>query len=367
MRYNTELTVNLSNLAYNHDLLKTLAPKNEIIFMVKANAYGHGLVEIVSFAASELKVARFGCASLGEAVAIRQALPHLKCEIWVFSDSDLDVDELKEFYLDYNIIPVIHNLYDLQLILSDDDFRYMPLVIKFDTGMTRLGIPKNEADNVTQLLKRFNKYHVTHLMTHLSSSYLRPKKGNRNERQICAFKEVLDKFRENKITFDETSVSNSGAIEQEIGLEFTHIRPGLMLYGPSSSSWNGKTISSFRTKIIKIMPVKRGTPVGYGGHVCGKDGYIAYLPVGYGDGLLTFYSGAKYKYHGIDVQILGRVNMDLTAIFFEELSPKLEKGSEFIFWDDVSYDINQLAAQLKTISYQLFIAISNRVPRRYIK
>jgi alanine racemase len=367
MRYNTELTVNLSNLAFNHDLLKTLAPKNEIIFMVKANAYGHGLLEVVSFAATELKVGRFGCASLGEAVAIRQALPKLKCEIWVFSDSDLDVDELKELYLDYNIIPVIHNLTDLQLVLSDDDFRYMPLVIKFDTGMTRLGVPEKKSEDVIQLLKRFNKSQVTHLMTHLSSSYLKPKKGNRNERQISAFKRILEQFKESKIAYNETSVSNSGAIEQEIGLEFSHIRPGLMLYGPGSNSWNGKTISSFKTKIIKIMPVNRGTPVGYGGHVCGKDGYIAYLPVGYGDGLLTYYSGAKYKYHGMDVQILGRVNMDLTAIFFEELPPKLTKGSEFIFWDDDSYDINQLAAQLRTISYQLFIAISNRVPRRYIK
>jgi alanine racemase len=88
--------------------------------------------------------------------------------------------------------------------------------------------------------------------------------------------------------------------------------------------------------------------------------------VGYGDGILTFYSGAKFIYNNTPVQILGRVNMDMTAIFFEHLPSGFQNGSKFVFWDDEANDINKLAAQLKTISYQLFIAITSRVPRRYI-
>ena len=98
-----------------------------------------------------------------------------------------------------------------------------------------------------------------------------------------------------------------------------------MLYGPGSDAWKGKTVSSFISKIIKVDTVKRGTPVGYGGHVCGKDGYIIYLPVGYGDGIHTSYSGAKFSYKGVNAQILGRVNMDLTAIFLRHCQASLRQ------------------------------------------
>ena len=178
MRYHTELTVKLDNLAYNYNLLKKITPNNEVIFMVKANAYGHGLMEIVSYAANELGVKRFGCASLGEAVAIRKTLPHLKCELWVFSDSNLEVDSFNELYLDYNIIPVIHNFADLERVLSNQDFKYMPLVVKIDTGMKRLGIKDDDGEKLVCLLSQYKRKCIDHLMTHLSSSYLKPKKGD---------------------------------------------------------------------------------------------------------------------------------------------------------------------------------------------
>ena len=138
-----------------------------------------------------------------------------------------------------------------------------------------------------------------------------------------------------------------------------------MMYGGESLEWEGKCVSTFRTHILKIFEVKKGMPVGYGGHICSKDGFVALLPVGYGDGVLTHFSGVKFQFYGKNAQVLGRVNMDLTSIFFEELPGELKAGGEFVIWGEGSHDVNLLAAELKTIPYQLFTAISTRVPRRY--
>jgi alanine racemase len=371
MRYNTELQVHLPNLAYNFDLLNKIAPANETIFMVKANAYGHGLLEIVHYAFYELGIKRFGCASLGEAMTIRENFPKMQCELWVFSDTELGIERFKECYLDFNIIPVIHHMEDLKKVVSDKDFSNLPLVIKLDTGMHRLGLGESEISELTTLLKSHSRLTIHHLMTHFANSYKKLKPNDSTNRQYKLFLKIKKEIQNSGISIEETSCANSGSIEQKIGLDESHIRPGLMMYGPSAmydkEIWPGKTISTFKTKVIKTLPIRKGTPIGYGGHVCGKNGYIAYLPVGYGDGILTYYSGAKFTFLGEPTQILGRVNMDLTAIFFENMPSGLRKGSEFIFWNDLDYDISELATQMKTIPYQLFTAVTSRVPRRYIK
>jgi alanine racemase len=371
MRLNTEFCVHLDHLSHNYGLLRDIAPNNEIIFMIKANAYGHGILEVVSYAFNELGIKRFGCASLGEAVNIRRSFPGMECELWVFSDPNLRMEKSKELYLDLNIIPVIHNMNDLEIVLNDKEFSFMPLVLKFDTGMNRLGLHKEQINEVVSKLKANNRDKVHHLMTHFSNSYKKIKLKDKTQRQYSEFKEILNSLRTSGISIKETSCSNSGAIEQSFGLEESHIRPGLMLYGPrsvyNSDSWKGKTLSSFTTKVIKIEPIKKGVPIGYGGHVCGHNGFIVYLPIGYGDGVLTYYSGNEVKFYGKSAKIIGRVNMDLTAVFFEELPSNLEEGSDFSIWDDQNNDITDFAARMKTTQYQVFTAITNRVPRRYIK
>lgn len=373
MRLNTELRVNLSNLEYNVDHLREIAPSKEIIFMVKANAYGHGLLEITKFAFEELGIKRFGCASLGEAMKIREAFPKMTCEIFVFSDTNLEIAEFHEYYLDHNILPVLHSIETIQFVLENSEFRYLPLIIKFDTGMHRLGLDPSEVEDLISLLKKHGRSEIFHLMTHFSHAHIRVKPGSKLVRQSETFCQIKSEIQSSGISIVETSTSNSGAIEQKVGLDQTHIRPGLMLYGPralmgkNNDLWKGKTISSFKTQVIHINPVKKGMPIGYGGHVCSDNGYVAMIPVGYGDGILTFYSGAKFMLEGVEAKILGRVNMDMTALFIKERPANLKIGSEFFIWDDKINDIDYLSMQLKTIPYQLFLAVTSRVPRHYYK
>ena len=367
MRFNTELKIHLGQMANNFELLKKAAPTNEIIFMVKANAYGHGLFEIVHFAFHELGIKRFGCASLGEAIALRHKFPEMPSELWVFSDLSLMHPKAKEAYLDQNIIPVISHLNDLSLILEDKDFAFLPLVLKFDTGMNRLGFNLPELKQVIAVIKSSGRKQIKHLMTHFANSYLTLKEKDKTHRQYNEFLLIKKERAANGIQIHETSCANSGAIEQGFSLEESHIRPGLMMYGASSSKhWKGELVSEFRTQILKIIPIKKGVPIGYGSHVCGHNGHIVYITAGYGDGLLTYYSGQEFFYHGKIAKILGRVNMDLTAVFFKELPDQIENQNEFYLWDIKNTQIEELASRFKTTPYQLFTAISSRVPRRYL-
>lgn len=370
MRIDSQLNVRLDHLKNNYELLKNIAPQNEVLFMIKANAYGNGLEEIYQYAHSQLNIKSFGIASLGEAIHIRKKYPQDKSSLYVFSEVNFGNETNINSYNEFNLIPVISNLSNLKFYLQH--LNHSPLCLKFNTGMNRLGIPSSEIDNVCDLLKK-NKTNVFHLMTHFSSSYQKLKDGNSTQRQYKEFLQIKEKLRSHSIEIEHTSVSNSGAIEQSFGLEESFIRPGLMLYGPYSfgnvqknqSIWKGKNISSLETKIIQTNILKRGMPVGYGGHVLDKDYLVAAIPLGYGDGFLTYYSGSKLKINDQEAKVLGRVNMDLTLLGFSPDAKNLEAGTQVSLWDFEQESLMNFSQAVKTIPYQVMCAINSRVKRIY--
>lgn len=373
MREGTEFQVDLSLLSKNFRLLRTFAPNPDIIFMVKANAYGHGIVEVSEFATNELGINCLGVASLGEAIYLREN-SKLKADIWVFSDTELTNAEVNHSYVGQGIVPVISSKRLLVFYLNSPELHSVPLVLKFDTGMNRLGISYSEVDEVLNLLKEHNRSEVRHIMTHFTSSFLKIKSGDKTNQQYEKFLNIKKKFEKMKVTFHESSCANSGAIEQKFAVDETHIRPGLMMYGPRSvgsfkkedALWSGQTISSLKTTILKVSNIKKGTPVGYGGHVCHGNGALVFLPVGYGDGILTYYSGLKLKHKGNEGLVIGRINMDLIAVFFEDLTlTDFNEGEEFTIWSHIQDDVIDFANQVKTIPYQIFTAITHRVPKHF--
>lgn len=374
MRNDSIFEINLKLLDYNFSLLKEIAPNNEIIFMVKANAYGHGICEIVEYCFTKLGIHLFGCASLGEALYLKQNFPNTELKIIVFSETNIENESLNSNYVNSQIIPVIHSLSQLNFVLKSDTLSGIPLYLKFNTGMNRLGILKEEVTKVKELLIAHKRTKIDHLLTHFSQSYFKLKDEDKTHLQYKKFKQIKESFFSSHIEITETSVSNSGAIEQSFGLEESHIRPGLMLYGPKSlgtfkqseTLWHGKSISSLSSKVLKLEAIKKGTPIGYGGHPVHEDGIIAYLPMGYGDGILTYYTGAKIKHNEVIGQIIGRVNMDMVAIFFKKSDLSQIKVNDVIyFWKQDEESIVDFSNQVKTIPYQVYTAITNRVPKVY--
>jgi len=374
MRIRSRMEIDLSLLASNFESLKRIAPNNEVLFMIKADAYGHGMVPITEFCYRELGVKEFGCASVGEALKIREEIPDGEFEIYVFSDVQIMLQQATDIYLNYRVIPVISNESNLDYFLENEDFKNFPLCLKFNTGMNRLGLSDSLADEVIEKLKRNGRKEVYHLLSHFSSASLPMDTNKRNLDQRKRFKELKQKFIDSGITLKKTSLANSGAIEQGVGLEETHIRPGLMMYGPTSlipkyrdkSLWDGKLISSLETSIINSFDINRGTPIGYGATPCPGNGAIAIIALGYGDGFSTRYQKTKLLHKGMEGQIAGRVNMDMAQVFFEnEKADKFQVGDKFIVWDHSSENFMRICDQSHTIPYEVFIHITNRVPKEY--
>jgi alanine racemase len=167
----------------------------------------------------------------------------------------------------------------------------------------------------------------------------------------------------------ETSVSNSGAIEQKFGIEETFVRPGLMMYGPPSvepRQWDGYQISKFVTTVLNTFQVKKGTPVGYGINVAGEDGFIAIIPVGYADWSVTTVSGSELLVNGRKARFFARVNMDMAFLMFDpSVENKIKTGDRIEIWNHDNRVIADLATQMKTIPYHLMCGVTNRIPRIY--
>ena len=140
---NGHLRVNLSHLQHNLGQVQKLAPGAEVLFMVKANAYGHGLAKIVEYSSQQLGLTSFGLASLAEALELRRAEKDYHYELYVFSD--LSLSQHWEQYLEHKLLPVISHMDDLAQVLGCRDCRHLPLVLHFDTGMNRLGLPLSQS------------------------------------------------------------------------------------------------------------------------------------------------------------------------------------------------------------------------------
>jgi len=373
VRSHTEFSVDFSILDSNVRKLRSIAPGNKIIFMVKANAYGHGLVPVVQFAVEKLGISEFGCATSGEARTLRYSLPKLEFDIFVFSDLQIELERSSELYLNNRVMPVLSKIEDLKYVLERSDFRHFPLCLKFDTGMNRLGLPIEQQDKVITLLKSYGRSDIYHLFSHFSSTSLSVEK-KRTKSQYDKFQQLKDRFKKAGIEVKNSSMANSGAIEQRFALEETHIRPGLMLYGPSAlldqsiakQPWDGKIVGELRTYVIQTFEVKRGAPVGYGGTPAFDDGTVALIALGYGDGIPTYFKGAKLKHNEFNGRILGRVNMDMIQLFFPSLEKcTIKAGDSFSLWGHDANYFRDLCQQLNVIPYELMCQLLPRVPRSY--
>lgn len=374
MKFRSRLVVNLSHLAHNYALIKKMAPDANVIFMVKADGYGHGMIPVTRYAITELGIKEFGCATISEALKLREELNDLEFEIYVFSDIQLELLENADIYLKHRIIPVISNVSELDYILHTDEFKNFPICLKFNTGMNRLGLDPQDAPLIVNKLKQHGRLSVHHLISHYANASYPMKSNDRNIFQRSRFIDIKKFFLDSGITLERTSQANSGAIEQKTGFDDTHIRPGLMMYGPSSllseyadhGHYEGKVVSRLETHILRTFDVAAGEPIGYGSTPCPHDGVVAVLAIGYGDGFSTRYSGAHLDHKGFRGVITGRVNMDMIQVLFPiEARGQIHAHEIFTIWGEKEGDLLRFSEETKTIPYELFCSLLPRIPRVY--
>jgi alanine racemase len=365
----TYATINLTALAHNLSRIEHYLPSGcKILAVVKANAYGHGTVEIARALASQ-GIEQFAVASLDEGIALRQA--GLSTSIVVLGAlfeeqvSDLIAHRLTPVVSDGRILPA------LAKAARSHPAPY-PIHLKVETGMGRLGFSPGELLTLLDNPLLHSSLQVEGMMTHLADAD--GKDSTVTERQLGDFRAVLEQIRQHGLTLPLVHAANSAAIVRFPNAHFSLVRPGIMLYGyhtlPATvPAPDLKPILSLQSTIAQLRTIPQGGTVSYNGtFVATRPTRIAVLPIGYADGYSRQLSHrGSVLIQGRRAPIVGLVCMDMTMVDVTDLAPVQvgetvtligQQGEESIWADEV-------ADWIGTIPYEVLCGIGSRVPRLY--
>lgn len=358
----TRAHIDLAALRHNLGLARELnGPDIGLLAVVKANAYGHGAVPVARTLVAA-GVEGLGVATPHEALELREA--GIPGPIFLFGGP---FGAPADFLLEHDLTSVVFNPQQVQA-LNDSASAKLQVQLKVDTGMTRLGCLPAEVPEMLKLIKDSPNLELTGVMTHLASadeSFEGP-----TAKQFQIFKDMVAHVRSHYPGLEILHAANSAAIlgQQLGGCNWT--RPGIMLYGSSpnprlEAGKRLKPVMHFTTEIVSLKEVSAGTAVSYGGAwVAPRTSRIAVLPVGYADGYLRHLSNvAQVLVQGLRLPVVGRVCMDLSMIDVTDL-PTAALGDQVTLWGP-GLPAEEVAAWAGTISYELFCAVSDRVPRIY--
>jgi alanine racemase len=352
--------IDTAALRHNLGAIRAHAPRAKVMAVIKANAYGHGLVPV----ALALKDAdAFAVARLEEGVALRGA--GVRAPI-VLLEGVFDAEQLAEA-THHGFELVVHDPLQIELLEAHRGAQQFIVWIKMDTGMNRLGFRSEEFGPA---LARLRALPVPALevraMTHLACAD--ELAGPMTRAQLGRFDAMLEAERVGGAQRLVTSIGSSAAI---LGTPAAHgdwVRPGLALYGVSpfanetSYSHGLKPVMTLESTVLTVRKVKRGETVGYGGAWrAERDSRIAILAAGYGDGLpRSLASGTPVLIGGNRHDLVGRVSMDLTAVDVTG-AVDLRIGDKAIIWGD-GLPVEEVAMHAGTIPYELLCGLSQRVP-----
>ncbi len=364
------MEVDLDNFSHNWSEVKRLVgPDVKILQVVKADAYGHGAIEISNIALKN-HAAFLGVANADEGAQLR--VSGINAPIFILSPTATsEIDEIVK----YNLTPSVSDLGfagELQRRFEKMGAR-RPIHIEVDTGMGRSGTIHHEAFSMVRECLEFPNIIVEGIFSHLSSSEI--KDDDYNHMQWKLFRGLLDKLEENNIRIPIRHMCNSGGILNFPQFKLDMVRPGIMSYGvyPSpaaSTKADLLPVMSFKTSVILLKNFPKGCGIGYGKtYVTRKPTRIATIPVGYGDGygfILSNQGDALIR--GKRAPIVGRISMDMCAIDVSDVNG-CEVGDEVILMGRQGNEYisaNEIAKKAKTISYEVLCVLGKRAPRVFI-
>ncbi len=333
------------------DNLKAVTTKAgvPVIAVVKADAYGHGMVESAR-ALEQEGVYALGVAYLQEAITLREA--GLKTPILVFFDRDFP-DEL----IHYDITPVVNSIDDLDKLshLARRHSRQLSCHINIDTGMGRTGVWYEDTEKLLSELKSRSAVKVTGIMSHFSEAELA---GS----EYCILQ--IERFRQVQYAFQRAGFSpiahmaNSWAVINYPEASFGAVRVGLILYGGMTlEGVSIRPVMSAQVPILQIRKLPPQTPVSYGRtFITTRTTTVGVLPVGYADGLMRALSNnTHFFYRGRRVPVIGRICMDLTIVDLTEVEDPREGDSVTILGGPITAE--ELARASGTISYEILTSL----------
>lgn len=349
----TYLHIDLSALSHNFKRVKALVGSRSIMAMVKANAYGHGLIPIAKgLSQAEL----LGVASLEEAIKLREAgiLTNIILMEGLFSAAEV------EEAIKHQVSLVVHHLSQVEM-LERSSYQQKPfwVWIKINTGMNRLGIKPDQLNDVYQrLLKLKIVMKPIGLMTHFADADALNSETTLHQQKI--FETIT------KGLPGPRSLANSAGILAWPTTYADWVRPGLMLYGASPfKNHTGfdhglKPVMTLTSRLIAINEVKQGDRVGYGGTwTAPKAMRIGVVGVGYGDGYpQATRNGAPVLVNGVQCALAGRVSMDMITVDLDH-QPAAQIGDEVVLWGE-HLPVEMIAEYSGSTAYEILTRMTAR-------
>ncbi len=370
----THAVVSRSALRHNLDVLRREIPAHaQVLAMVKADAYGHGAVQIARWLA-QMGVAAFGVATVEEGMALRHN--GISNPIIIMGGFLGGGEAAAKKCLENHLTPVIHSMDALRLLQA---VAASPVLahLKVDTGMGRLGLRPESLSEVLQAWRQCPRVQFGGLMTHFA---------NAGDPQVLSEQlQIWDNcVREMRAEFGNIPwihVANSAAILRRVvpqlqSGESLYVRPGIALYGSSSFAEDLVThplqgVMSVKSRVVLTKHASKGTPVSY---MCTyrlpRDGRTAVVPVGYADGYPWGVQGrAEVLVRGRRVKVAGRITMDMIILDLSD-HPSVQVNDEVVLigtQGDEAITADEVADWAGTISYEIMCRVSPRVPRVYVE
>jgi alanine racemase len=364
--------ISLDALAHNINEFRSKAlPSGKLIMaVVKANAYGHGAVQIAEEAVRS-GVDYLGVAFLDEAIQLRQA--GIEAPILVLGYTDVLSIELAR---QYDVTLTVFSEEMLEALASSRETAPLNIHIKLDTGMGRIGVRgKQEAIAFIEKAMAIPSVHVQGLFTHYACADEKDKSFTIE--QYRKFEAVVNYFAGVGVGFTHLHAGNSAAGIDTPDMVSTMLRLGISLYGMYPSDEVNKErvdlrpVMSYKTKIIMLKTLPKNATVSYGAtYRTSAEEKVATLPVGYGDGYTRLLTGQAYVLvRGHKVPVVGKICMDQCIINVSDI-PDVAVGDEVVLFGvqgTESISTDELARTLGTINYEMTCMVSCRVPRVYIR
>lgn len=337
------ISLNPGALTHNLKKVRESAPRSQVMAVIKANAYGHGLLSV----AAQLDAAdMFAVAMPGEALALRTAGCDKPLLVLHGCNSANELRQLAE----QGIAVVVHQQAQLESLQTVSVKRPLDVWLKIDTGMHRAGIAMARVDDFFASLQANSCVASVTLMSHFANA---DEVDNiLNNIQLGDFIKVTNKIGVRR------SLANSAAILSLPESHFDVVRPGIMLYGSSplanrsAAELGLEAVMQFESSLLDIKTVKAGESIGYGSrYCCDRDTRVGLVAAGYADGYPRHArDGTPVWLNGQRCALLGRVSMDSLSINLDGIEAHI--GDRVVLWGR-ELPVDEVAQMSDTIAYEI--------------
>ena len=355
--------INLGAIRHNlTEIRRHIQPQAKLCAVVKANAYGHGALE-VSKVAAEIGADFLAVATVEEGLQLRRAgftLPILILGLIPYDAAEIAVEnELTATVADFELAEKI----SAAAVKFDTQAK---IHLKIETGMGRIGIFPNDAPALAEKISKLPNVELEGVFSHFADADSPDKTFT--IQQLETFKNTCEKISARGIKIKIRHIAESAAILEIPAAHLDMVRSGIITYGLYPSETVKRTIEikpamTLKARVAYVKEISAGTSIGYGREfIAKKAAKIATLPLGYADGYIRAYKNFHVEIGGKFAPVAGRVCMDQVMVDVSEI-PNVKIGDEVILFGSEKISADDAARHLQTINYEITCLVSDRVPR----